>query len=59
MRCGSADVRIPTTRDGVVANMTEQGTLVCARCEYRGPEILFETEAARAAFERAQGRREP
>lgn len=46
---------MPTMDQGVIAGMTEHRTQVCARCGHRGPEMLFDNEDARAAFERALG----
>jgi len=53
MRCGSSDIKMPTMDEGVIAGITEHRTQVCARCGHRGPEMIFDNEDARAAFERA------
>jgi hypothetical protein len=57
-RCGSADLRIPGMGDGVVLGVGMNLSLqACVRCGHVGVPITFDSEAARAAFERGQARR--
>ena len=59
IRCGSADLRMPGIRDGVAVGYGgELERWACNRCGLTAGPILFDSEAARAAYE-AERKKEP
>ncbi len=52
MRCGSADLRVPGLRDGVLVGQAQDfGRWSCNRCGLTATPILFDDEAARLEYE--------
>lgn len=51
-RCGSADLRLPSTSDGVIVGLGQNlGYRACERCGLVGVPFEFDSEAARVAYE--------
>lgn len=56
-RCGSDDLRMPGIRDGAVVGYgQEMASFTCRRCELTAVPLLFDSEAARKAFEAEQAK---
>lgn len=51
VNCGSRDIRQAKLDDGIVPGYTELTKWVCNRCGHQGPEMLFDDEEARSAYE--------
>jgi hypothetical protein len=55
LRCGSADLRVPGIRDGVLVGTGQDfGQWSCNRCGFTGTPLLFDDEEARVAYETEQ-----
>lgn len=52
VRCGSADLRIPSVRDGVLVGTAQDfGRWACNRCDLTAVPLLFDSDKARRAYE--------